>query len=142
MATACRRSPPLHRAATRWKPYSPGLGRTASDSTSSSEGFDPAATVMGLVAGIVVLQKKDPDQDRSHLMLAVALATAKNLEEKSFLLNLNNAMDAALSEQNGVYAGTGGNLEWLLGWDIDEWSHEPTAFRVTRPATTKSLQPS
>jgi hypothetical protein len=39
-----------------------------------------------------------------------------------------------LSEQHGVYSATGGEVEWLLGWNIDDWLHEPIAFRVTRRA--------
>lgn len=31
---------------------------------------------------------------------------------------------------------SGGKLETMLGWDIDEWMLEPTAFRVSRTAKT------
>ncbi len=31
---------------------------------------------------------------------------------------------------------SGGTLEALIGWDIDEWLVEPTAFRVSREQTT------
>jgi len=37
-----------------------------------------------------------------------------------------------LTEINGTFSADGGEAELLLGWDIDEWALEPTAFRVTR----------
>ncbi|MER9850078.1 hypothetical protein NKJ55_22630 [Mesorhizobium sp. M0106] len=85
---------------TGWKPYSV----TWMDADGKRQyfqlgRFDPAATVMGLVADIVALQKKNPDQDRSDLIMAVAVAVAKNLGEKTFLLNLNNSLKAALDPE-------------------------------------------
>ncbi|MEO9781617.1 MAG: DUF3578 domain-containing protein [Sedimentitalea sp.] len=37
-----------------------------------------------------------------------------------------------LTEQDGKFATGGGHIEVSMGWDIDEWSLEPTAFRVAR----------
>ncbi|MER9178933.1 hypothetical protein [Mesorhizobium sp. M0767] len=86
---------------TGWKPYSvTWMGADGKRQYFQLGRFDPAATVMGLVADIVALQRKNPDQDRSDLIMAVAVAVAKNLGEKTFLLNLNNTMDAALDPEN------------------------------------------
>lgn len=38
-----------------------------------------------------------------------------------------------LSQADGVYAASGGELDCMLGWDIEQWVAEPTAFRLTRP---------
>ncbi|MER9852268.1 hypothetical protein NKJ55_34280 [Mesorhizobium sp. M0106] len=86
---------------TGWKPYSvTWMGADGKRQYFQLGRFDPAATAMGIVADIVALQRKNPDQDRSDLILAVAIAVAKNLGEKTFLLNLNNTMDAALDPEN------------------------------------------
>ncbi len=85
---------------TGWKPYSvTWMGADGKRRYFQLGRFDPAATVMGLVADIVTLQKKNPDQDRSDLIMAVAVAVAKNLGEKTFLLNLNNSLKAALDPE-------------------------------------------
>ncbi|MER9490163.1 hypothetical protein NKI50_30170 [Mesorhizobium sp. M0563] len=85
---------------TGWKPYSvTRMGADGKRQYFQLGRFDPAATVMGLVADIVALQKKNPDQDYSNLIMAVAVAVAKNLGEKTFLLNLNNSLKAALDPE-------------------------------------------
>ena len=38
-----------------------------------------------------------------------------------------------LSQSEGNYTADGGLVEALLGWDIGEWTLEPTAFRLSRP---------
>lgn len=42
-----------------------------------------------------------------------------------------------LQKCEGEYEAEGGDLEALMGWDIDEWSREPTAFRVIRPVANE-----
>ena len=37
-----------------------------------------------------------------------------------------------LTEQDGKFATGGGHIEVSMGWDIDEWTLEPTAFRLAR----------
>ena len=38
----------------------------------------------------------------------------------------------SLTSADGVYAADGGVLEAMVGWDIGEWTLEPTAYRLTR----------
>src|SRR5690606_15619663 len=38
-----------------------------------------------------------------------------------------------LLEADGIYSASGGELDCMLGWDIEQWKAEPTAFRLTRP---------
>lgn len=38
-----------------------------------------------------------------------------------------------LSLVDGNYTASGGELDCMLGWDIGQWTAEPTAFRLTRP---------
>lgn len=37
-----------------------------------------------------------------------------------------------LVQTNGKYAVEGGKPEIMIGWDIDNWQLEPTAFRLSR----------
>lgn len=37
-----------------------------------------------------------------------------------------------LTEEDGEFVTDGGHVEVQMGWDIDEWLLEPTAFRVSR----------
>nr|WP_292237721.1 DUF3883 domain-containing protein [Mesorhizobium sp.] len=105
--------------------------------TSATGSFDFEATSAGTQIKVEV---KGTTSDRADgiMMTANEVELHRNEKGNTALIIVSSIR---LSEQNGGYVGTGGNMEWLLGWDIDEWSHEPTAFRVTRPATTKSLQP-
>ncbi|MBZ9798808.1 MrcB family domain-containing protein [Mesorhizobium sp. ES1-4] len=103
--------------------------------TSASSPFDFEATVSGTRIKVEV---KGTTSDRADgiLMTANEVALHRNEKGNTALIIVSSIR---LSEQNGAYSCSGGNVEWLLGWDIDEWFHEPTAFRVTRPAITKSL---
>lgn len=97
--------------------------------TSATSPFDFEATLKGTQIKVEV---KGTTSDRADGILMTANEVALHRHEKG-----NTALiivaSIRLSEQNGAYSGSGGSVEWLLGWDIDEWLHEPTAFRVTRP---------
>jgi hypothetical protein len=103
--------------------------------TSGSSPFDFEATLSGVRIKVEV---KGTTSDRADGILLTANEVELHRTEKG-----NTALiivsSIRLSEKNGDYSGSGGTVEWLLGWDIDEWLHEPTAFRVTRPAMRKDL---
>jgi hypothetical protein len=88
--------------ATGWKPFSV-VGRNEDGTTTYYQlgRFDPVAMPFSMVADIVENMKKKPDADFSAHMTAVAVAMAKNLGEKTFLLNLNSAMEAFLNPDDG-----------------------------------------
>lgn len=96
--------------------------------TSASSPFDFEATASGIPIKVEV---KGTTSDRADgiLMTANEVTLHRNEKGNTALIIVSSIR---LSEQNGEYSGSGGNVEWLLGWDIDEWVHEPTAFRVTR----------
>ncbi|TIQ44637.1 MAG: DUF3578 domain-containing protein [Mesorhizobium sp.] len=106
--------------------------------TSASSPFDFEATLSGKRIKIEV---KGTTSDVAGDILMTANEVALHRSEKG-----NTALiivsSIRLAEHSGVYSGSGGNVEWLLGWDVDEWLHEPTAFRVMRPRIAKSLPPS
>jgi hypothetical protein len=103
--------------------------------TSALSPFDFEATLSG---ARIKVEVKGTTSDRADGILMTANEVELHRREKG-----NTALiivsSIRLSEQNGAYSSSGGNVEWLLGWDIDEWSHEPTAFRVIRPPMTKGL---
>ena len=104
------RDPELKQAlmATGWKPYSlPMKNEDGTTDYVQLGRFDPAAMAMGMVADIVALRKKNPEEDYSSLMLAATLAIAKNLSNKTFLLNLDSAIGAMMEpeKQGGKFAG-------------------------------------
>lgn len=45
-----------------------------------------------------------------------------------------------LSRDNGEPTATGGEIEALLGWDIDEWTSDPIAFQVSRKPSDSIAQ--
>jgi hypothetical protein len=98
---------------------------------SATSPFDFAAKLSGTHIKVEV---KGTTSDRTDGILMTANEVALHRSEKGSTA-LIIVSSIRLSEHNGAYSGSGGNVEWLLGWDIDEWLHEPTAFRVTRPAT-------
>ncbi|CAH2405261.1 hypothetical protein [Mesorhizobium ventifaucium] len=114
---------------TGWKPYSvTWMGEDGKRQYFQLGRFDPASTAMGLVADIVALQRKNPDQDRSDLIMAVAVAVAKNLGEKTFLLNLNNAMDAALDPENKLPKFLGRTAGSMLPMSSLMRGHNPDPY--------------
>ena len=38
-----------------------------------------------------------------------------------------------LVDQDGQRIAIKGNLEKFIGWDVDDWSLQPTTFRVSKP---------
>jgi hypothetical protein len=38
-----------------------------------------------------------------------------------------------LNRDDGNTTSDGGNVEALIGWDIDQWIMEPIAFQIFRP---------
>ena len=86
--------------ATGWRPYSYVEENEDGTVTYTQAGrFDPAAMVFGLVADIYAAKESDPDLDIGDMAGAVLMATAKNLSEKTFLLNLNTALQAAIEPE-------------------------------------------
>lgn len=102
--------------------------------TSATRPFDFEATLNGVLTKVEV---KGTTSDRADGILMTANEVALHRNEKGSTA-LVIVSSIRLSEQNGAYACSGGNVEWLLGWDIDEWFHEATAFRVTRPTLAKN----
>lgn len=103
--------------------------------TSASSPFDFEAT---LSTTRIKVEVKGTTSDRADgiLMTANEVKLHRTEKGKTALIIVSSIR---LSEKDGDYSGSGGTVEWLLGWDIDEWLHEPTAFRMTRPAMTKNL---
>jgi hypothetical protein len=46
-----------------------------------------------------------------------------------------------LGLENGVYRADGGVVEALVGWNINDWVSEPTAFRLTRREDVAEVGP-
>ena len=65
---------------------------------------------------------------RSSPVLPSRLAAAEAFE---LLRGLFGQVAASTTVHDEVFAG--GDLEHFMGWDIDEWDIEPTAFRLKRP---------
>lgn len=103
--------------------------------TSASSSFDFEATFSGT---LIKVEVKGTTSDRADGILMTANEVKLHRTEKG-----NTALiivsSIRLSEKDGDHSSSGGMIEWLLGWDIDEWLHEPTAYRMTRPAMTKDL---
>jgi len=102
-------------------------GYTVRD-TSATRPFDFEATLNGALSKVEV---KGTTSDRADGILMTANEVALHRNEKGSTA-LAIVSSIRLVEQGGAYSCSGGTVEWLPGWDIDEWSHEPTAFRVTR----------
>ena len=122
--------------ATGWKPYSfVSTDEKGTKSYFQVGRFDPIGMAMGITADIVNLQSKDPEADYSDLIMASAVALAKNLGDKSFLLNLNMAIDAAMDPEKSLpkWAGrTAGGMiplsSLLRGHSPDPYLREARGF--------------
>jgi len=89
--------------ATGWKPYSIVWTNDAGETKYFQMGrFDPFGMAMGLVADTVQLMQNDPDRDYSEAVTATVVAVARNLGEKTFLLNLNSGIEAALDPERNL----------------------------------------
>ncbi|MCC5780531.1 hypothetical protein H7H48_15830 [Nitratireductor sp. B36] len=122
--------------ATGWKPYSFKWEDENGDTKYLTLGrFDPMGMAFGMVADIVHLQKKNPEADYSELIGAAMIAVAKNLGEKTFLLNLNSAMEAFLDPENRLAKWTGRTAGSMLpfsslmrGMNPDPYLREARGF--------------
>lgn len=122
--------------ATGWKPYSVRWRDENGDLKYFTLGrFDPQGMAFGLVADIVENMRKNPEADYSSHMTAVAVAVAKNLGDKTFLLNLNTAMEAFLDPEArlGKWLGrtTGSMLpasSLMRGMNPDPYLREARTF--------------
>nr|WP_295467535.1 hypothetical protein [Mesorhizobium sp.] len=104
-------------------------GNVTVKDTLASSSFD-FETTQGLTR--IKVEVKGTTSDRTDGISMTANEVALHRREKGntpFII----VSSIRLSEQSSAYSCSGGDAEWLLGWDIDEWLHEPTAFRVTRP---------
>ncbi len=79
-----------------WKPYSFKKQNEDGSTTYIPFGkFDPTGFVMGIAADLAeIYQVEQDERNYAEAINASAIAIAKNLSEKSFLLNLNQAIDA------------------------------------------------
>lgn len=87
--------------ASGWRPYSfvwhDGQGNTKYFQVGR---FDPVGLAMGLIADIYKMGQDDPERDLTDVIQATSIAVAKNLGEKTFLLNLNSGIQAMLDPEN------------------------------------------
>lgn len=96
------RDPELRREmmATGWRPYS--IVWEDADGKKQYlqwQRFDPAAMAMGIITDIVVERQMHPDKDLEDASGAVVLALAQNLGDRTFLLSLNNAVQAVMEPE-------------------------------------------
>jgi hypothetical protein len=101
---------------------------------SSSQPFDFEATKDGIQLKVEV---KGTTSDRADAILMTRNEVELHRHERGKTA-LVIVVGVRLSEINGVYTASGGNVECLLGWNVDEWLHEPTAFRLTRQVAASS----
>lgn len=137
--------------ATGWRPYSYVWTDSEGNTKYLQVGrFDPAGMAMGLVADVVEIMQKDPEGDHTALIGAVAVAVAKNLGEKSFLLNLNSAIRAALAPEKELAKWAGRTASSMLpassllrGTNPDPYLREARTFvdqfKRGLPGLSKSL---
>lgn len=122
--------------ATGWRPYSYVYEDDEGNTKYFQAGrFDPAGMVMGMVADVVYQSQIDPDRDMTEAAGAIVIALAKNLGEKTFLLNLNTAIQAALEPDKNLakWAGrTAGSMlpasSLIRGHNPDPYLREARGF--------------
>lgn len=87
---------------TGWKPYSVKVLNDDGSVTYVPYGrLDPPGMVMGIVADLHHLYTVDPEsRDYGDLAAATTIAMAKNFSEKTFLLNMNQLIDALSDPEN------------------------------------------
>ncbi|MDQ0511666.1 hypothetical protein [Ancylobacter amanitiformis] len=86
---------------TGWRPYSMPVTDEDGNTAYVQYGrLDPYGTAIGLVADIVELMVANPDKDYSQAAQAVVVSLAKNLWEKSALINAKRAFDAFSDPEN------------------------------------------
>lgn len=95
--------------ATGWKPYSYRIEHADGSVTYVPfNRLDPMGMVFGIAADLHDFSVMDPEnRNYTDLATAFSMAIAKNFGERTFLLNLNNMMDALSDPEN--------NMERFLG---------------------------
>ena len=80
----------------------------------------------------IKVEVKGTTSDRAGAILMTRNEVDLHTEEKGSTC-LIIVSRIRLQKSENEYQAEGGDLEALMAWDIDEWSCEPTAFRVIRP---------
>ena len=106
--------------------------------TSASHPFDIEATKDGRAIKVEV---KGTTSDRADAVLMTANEVALHRAEQGETA-LIIVSSIRLDGKHPTYSCSGGDVECLLGWDIDEWLQEPIAFRVTRPRAAENTSAS
>lgn len=115
--------------ASGWRPYAIPFRHEDGTTTYFQLGrFDPVAMAMGMVADIVALKKKNPDQDYDALILATSLAVAKNLGDKGFLLTLDSALGAMMDPANQGTKFAGRTLGSMVPFSSLLRGHNPDPY--------------
>lgn len=92
-----------------WKPYSVKVDNEDGSTTYVPFGrFDPSGFVFGMGADLAEIYQVEGDsQAYTDAITAASVALAKNLSEKSFLLNLNQALEALTNPEDRMPAFLG-----------------------------------
>ena len=96
--------------------------------TSSTESFDLMATSAGVSIKVEV-KGTTSDLCDSVMMTKNEVELHKNEKGKTGLIIVSKIK---LNRDPASPTATGGSVESLLGWDIDQWVTEPIAFQVSR----------
>mgnify|MGYP000266982364 CR=1 FL=1 len=96
--------------------------------TSSTESFDLMATSAGVSIKVEV-KGTTSDLCDSVMMTKNEVELHKNEKGKTGLIIVSKIK---LNRDPAAPTATGGSVESLLEWDIDQWVTEPIAFQVSR----------
>lgn len=85
-----------------WKPYSVVVTNADGSKTYVPYGrFDPVGLPMGIMADLHELYTMDPEhRDISNIATATGVALARNFSDRTFLLNMNQLVDALSDPEN------------------------------------------
>lgn len=115
--------------ATGWRPYSYVYEDEEGNTKYFQAGrFDPAGMVMGMVADVVYQSQIDPERNMEEAAGAIVIALAKNLGEKTFLLNLNTAIQAALEPDKNLSKWAGRTVGSMLPASSLMRGHNPDPY--------------
>lgn len=122
--------------ASGWRPYSYVYEDDEGNTKYFQAGrFDPATTVMGLVADVVEIMQRDEERDPTALIQAVVVAVAKNLGEKAFLQNIDAALKALMEPEKHLDRWAGRTASSMLpasslmrGMNPDPYLREARTF--------------
>jgi hypothetical protein len=95
---------------------------------SATKSFDLEAAKDGKILKVEV-KGTTGDQTDAILMSRNEVVLHRNEKGKTALIIVSGI---SLNAEHEKYVGSGGSVECLIGWDIDAWVHEATAFRLTR----------